>query len=136
MMTKPLKTKTTKSKIKVLKDLPISPEKKDQAKSKRLWDTYGITIKEWDLLLKQQNGVCAVCKALPGKGILCVDHIHVKGFKAMPPIEKVKYVRGLVCFMCNTGFKSFEKTVSGTRNRQALHGTFEYFQKYRLKGEL
>lgn len=110
-------------------------QKKLKAKASRLYTTYGITLDDWSRLLQEQNGVCAVCKTLPGKGILCVDHIHVKGFKFMITEEKKKHVRGLVCFMCNTGFKAFEKTVNGKRNRQTLEGTYKYFQKYSLKGE-
>lgn len=54
----------------------------------------------------------------------------------MPPEEKVKYVRGILCFVCNTGLKGFEKTKDGARNRSQLNGTVEYFQKYKLKGEI
>ncbi len=107
----------------------------DKEKNKRLYKTYGITLEEWEKLLKEQNGVCAVCKDLPGKGILCVDHVHIKGFKKMEPEDKKKYVRGLCCFLCNTGFKGFEKTSDGRKNRQRLEGTYKYFTKFRLKGE-
>ncbi len=105
-------------------------------KNKYLLSKYGITVEEYNKILKSQNGVCAVCKGLPGKGRLCVDHLHILGFKKMKPEEKKKYVRGLVCFMCNTSFKSFEKTKDPIRNRQMLNGTLEYFSKYPLKGEL
>lgn len=109
--------------------------KKEKQQDSRLYKTYGITLVEWKQLLKEQKGVCAVCKDLPGKGILCVDHIHVSGFKKMVPEEKKKYVRGLCCFLCNTSFKGFEKTTSGLKNRNRLNGTLEYFTKYKLKGE-
>lgn len=109
-------------------------EKKLRAKELRLYKTYGITLKEFDDLLISQGMACAVCKKIQPR--MCVDHIHIKGFKAMSLEEKKKYVRGIACFMCNTGFKSFEKTVDGVRNRQALNGTFEYFKKYKLKGEI
>lgn len=114
----------------------VKEHNKLKAKGQRLYKTYGITLDDWSRIHTEQGGVCAVCKGLPGKGILCVDHIHVKGFKLMSPEEKKKYVRGLVCFMCNTSFKSFEKTVDGKRNRQMLEGTYEYFQKFHLKGEV
>lgn len=97
--------------------------------------TYGITLADWKAIHKAQKGVCGCCKTLPGKGILCVDHIHVKGFKKMPLEEKKQYVRGLVCFLCNTSFKSVEKTIDGKRNRQMLEGMVSYFNKYKLKGE-
>ncbi len=105
-------------------------------KDKRLMKTYGISHHEWLAIYGRQLGVCAICKTLPGTGRLCVDHIHVKGFKVMKPEEKRKYIRGLLCFMCNTGLKGFEKTADGKRNRQALEGTYTYFKQFNLKGEL
>lgn len=114
--------------------MPIN--KKDVEKDKRLYKTYGITLIEWEQLLIEQDGVCRVCKTMPKSGILCVDHIHQKGYKQMSPEEKKKYVRGLCCYMCNTGFKSFEKTADGGRNRKSLDGTYAYFQEFKLKGEL
>jgi hypothetical protein len=114
------------------KSKPVNDiDKKREQKNKRLYNTYGITIEEYEQ--KAHEG-CEVCNR---KGVvLCVDHIHVAGFKKMPPEEKKKYVRGIACFMCNTGFKSFEKTKDGERNRQSLEGTYRYFTKYKLKGEL
>jgi hypothetical protein len=38
---------------------------------------------------------------VPPSGRLCIDHQHVRGFKAMPPEEKRTWVRGLLCFTCN-----------------------------------
>lgn len=111
-------------------------EKKLEAKAARLYKSYGISLSRWERMLEDQKGVCACCETLPGTGRLCVDHIHVKGFKKMPPEEKRKYIRGLCCFMCNTGFKAFEKTIDGKRNRQSLEGTYKYFLKFKLKGEL
>lgn len=65
-------------------------------KDSNLQSKYGITLKQYDLMLKSQNGVCAIC----GKPetaiiqdilkILAVDHDH-KTFK----------VRGLLCNYCN-----------------------------------
>lgn len=137
-MSKKIKRNIGKELINAAKDVLeyAKEQKKLREKSNRLYKTYGITYGEWLERKDEQGGVCAVCKTLPGKGILCVDHLHVAGFKKMIPEEKVKYVRGLVCFMCNTSFKSFEKTKDGKRNRQMLQGTFEYFQKFPLKGEI
>ncbi len=106
------------------------------AKDKRLFKTYGITFADWEVLFKKQHKVCAICKTMPKSGILCVDHIHIKGFKIMPSEEKRQYIRGLLCYMCNTGLKGFEKTIDGKRNRQSLEGTYTYFKKYKLKGEI
>jgi Recombination endonuclease VII len=111
-------------------------ELKRKEKNKRLYKMYGITIEQWEDKFKEQGKICACCKTLPGTGRLNVDHIHIKGFKKMSPEEKVKYIRGLCCFMCNTAFKAVEKTSSGKRNREMLNGINEYFKKYKLKGEI
>lgn len=103
-------------------------------KDLRLQKTYGITLREFVAQLESQGGGCWVCGRKEGR--LCQDHIHVKGFKSMKPKDKIKYLRGIVCFMCNTSFKSFEKTVDGVRNRRQLEGTVRYFNHYKLKGEI
>lgn len=109
---------------------------KNKEKDVRLQKIYGITLKEWENMFEEQHGVCWICGALPPSGRLSVDHIHIKGFKSMMAEEKKKYVRALLCYMCNTGLKGFEKTIDGRRNRQSLEGTYRYFQKFKLKGEL
>ena len=106
---------------------------KERAKHHRLLRTYGITLLEFNQTLKEQGGVCAICKKAHPR--MCLDHIHVKGFKTMKSEDKKKYVRGILCFLCNTGLKGFEKTVDGKRNRQQLNGTYAYFMDYALKGE-
>lgn len=67
-------------------------------KSGVLARAYGITVEQYDEMLKQQNSVCAVCGE-PEKTIrktgsvqrLCVDHNHETGD-----------VRALLCLSCNT----------------------------------
>ncbi len=103
-------------------------------KNRRLLKTYGITYNEWLGMYSSQRGLCYICRKAHPR--LCVDHIHVKGFKKMPPEEKKKYVRGLLCFMCNTSIKCVEKTINGERNRQQLEGMVKYFIDFKLKGEL
>lgn len=110
-------------------------EKKRKAKDNRLYRVYGITLEEWETKLEEQDGVCFICKTMPKSKVLCTDHEHVKGFAKLPPEERKKYVRGLLCFMCNTALKCVEKTSDGKRNRKMLNGMIEYFSKYRIKGE-
>ena len=50
---------------------------------------YGISAAEADEFLRQQAGLCAICRAKPAKH---VDHCHESGI-----------VRGLLCFGCNRG---------------------------------
>jgi hypothetical protein len=52
---------------------------------------YGITVEEYNAILKRQNGRCRICKCKP-KGHLHVDHNHKTG-----------KVRGLLCRSCNIG---------------------------------
>ncbi len=46
------------------------PKTKEELKDKRLKDTYGITLLEWEEMLKKQEGVCGICKTMPNSGIL------------------------------------------------------------------
>ena len=61
---------------------------------KRLLASYGLTLKDYNKLLKKQKGACAICgkKKAHKKGkFLHVDHNHKTG-----------KVRGLLCAVCNT----------------------------------
>lgn len=110
--------------------------KKEKQKNQRLYKTYGITLDDYNRMLSNQGCVCWICGSLPPSGRLCVDHVHVKGFRKMQPEIKAQYVRGLLCFLCNTGLKGFEKTADGQKNRQRLEGTYKYFLGFKLKGEI
>ena len=50
----------------------------------------GLTLDDYERLLADQGGVCAICKRPPKKRRLHVDHDHATG-----------KVRGLLCFTCN-----------------------------------
>jgi len=68
----------------------------DKVKDSALRYLFGITLKEYDRLLANQNGVCAVCKITPREvKRLAVDHdhAHCKGCR--------ECVRGLLCDNCN-----------------------------------
>jgi recombination endonuclease VII len=70
--------------------------KKDEINARRkgeyLQRLYGISRAEYDALLAKQGGRCAICRKLPKKERLCVDHCHLTGM-----------VRGLLCRQCNFG---------------------------------
>lgn len=63
---------------------------------------FNMAIDDYESLVKQQNGLCAICKRslLPGGRIrrLSIDHDHRTGA-----------VRGLLCTPCNTNLGWFEK---------------------------
>jgi len=63
---------------------------------KALRENYGLTVQQYEEMLKSQNGLCACCGQPPPTGRrLCVDHDHKTG-----------KIRGLLCDGCNvtTGY--------------------------------
>jgi hypothetical protein len=57
---------------------------------KRVAEVYGLADGEYDLLLANQDGACAICQRKPGAKRLAVDHNH-----------DTDEVRGLLCRGCN-----------------------------------
>lgn len=53
---------------------------------------FGITLDDYNRMLIQQNGLCAICLNPPKRFNLAVDHDHKTGL-----------VRGLLCYRCNYG---------------------------------
>ena len=77
------------------------PEKFKEAKRKcNLKKLYGITVQEYDKMLKKQKGKCAICGKKPDKIRLAVDHCHRTG-----------KVRGLLCNSCNLGIGKLGDTI-------------------------
>lgn len=68
-----------------------------------LWGKYGLTSKTFDVLFIEQDSCCDICSAVEpgGKGYWHVDHKHVEGIKKLPPEEKRRLVRGILCHNCN-----------------------------------
>ena len=68
----------------------------------RMTNRYGITLEDYDVMLKLQKGVCAICGTTGGKYEevkncgLSIDHCHDTGT-----------VRGLLCNKCNVGIGNF-----------------------------
>ncbi len=65
-----------------------------------LMDRYGITLDDYDRMLAEQGGACAICGGGPEGGPATknysVDHCHETGL-----------VRGLLCSSCNIGLAKF-----------------------------
>ena len=59
---------------------------------------YGLTVQEWQDMLSEQGGVCAICGEVQENRSLCVDHNHETGD-----------VRGLLCVRCNAGIGNFRE---------------------------
>jgi Autographiviridae endonuclease VII len=60
--------------------------------SSRLRNTYGITVEQYDNMIRVQKGLCAICTDTCATGQrLSVDHNH-----------QTNEIRGLLCRRCNT----------------------------------
>ena len=70
--------------------------KKDKQRDSRLRKTYGISLADYNRMLKAQKGGCAICGRPPKKRALDVDHSHRTG-----------KVRGLLCHRHNRGLAWF-----------------------------
>lgn len=67
---------------------------------------FGITNEDYFEMLKDQNGVCCICKQPPEEGkYFHVDHCHVSSD-----------VKGLLCKNCNHGLGNFKDNPSYLRN--------------------
>jgi hypothetical protein len=64
--------------------------KQRAARDRRLRQKYGLTLAQYDEMLRRQKGVCKICERPPKTLPLHVDHDHPTG-----------RVRGLLCFRCN-----------------------------------
>lgn len=106
----------------------MSPdEKKLQEKAKRLYSTYGLSLLDWEELVK--NG-CWICGRKEGR--LCVDHRHIKNYKQLTAAEKFKEVRGCLCFLCNTMLHGVEKR---KKSRYYLERMVAYFSVFKMVGD-
>ena len=61
---------------------------------------YGLSVEDYENLLKESGGVCAICKNKPEKR-LHIDHCHNTG-----------KIRKLLCITCNSGLGMFKDDVN------------------------
>ncbi len=87
---------------------------KSKARNKYLQKKYGITLRQYNIMLFSQNLSCAICKKHKSefKKNLAVDHNHKTG-----------RVRGLLCYYCN-------KFRVGRQTLESAKAVFEYLVKY------
>lgn len=93
---------------------------------------YGLSEAEWRHMADEQEEACFVCRLKPMKGRLCIDHEHVSGWKKMPDAQRKQYVRGLLCFMCNTRFVGRGVTIERAK-RVALY--LERYQERKTRNQ-
>lgn len=62
---------------------------------------YGLTQDEWVEILMRQGGVCAICGKVPPSGRMVTDHEHTRRYRSLPPEERKKRVRGVLCWTDN-----------------------------------
>ena len=71
----------------------------------RLRVNYGLTLEDYDKMLEEQGGVCAICgKPDPTHPNLAVDHCHITG-----------KIRGLLCRVCNPAIGALGDDVDSLR---------------------
>lgn len=82
-----------------------NPELAKRTKRKaRLKRDYGLTVEQFEAMLKEQNYVCAICE-MPFGSKTCIDHDHKSG-----------RVRGLLCSLCNVAVERLDN-ITGWSNR-------------------
>lgn len=89
----------------------------EEVRRQQLWHKFHMLPAQYDKLLIEQHGVCAICNqaCITGKR-LAVDHSHK---------SKDKYLtRGLLCMHCNQGLGSFQESA------ELLQQAIIYLRKY------
>lgn len=85
----------------------------DTFKNIDLKRTYGITLEDFNRMLKEQNNLCAICDKGPqGKRPLVVDHNHA-----------TDRVRQLLCYGCNRALHVLE-------NKELYEKAMKYLKKH------
>lgn len=76
--------------------------RRSEQRADHLRRSFGLTLDEYDALVADQDGRCAICRDEPKAGqFLHVDHDHGTG-----------EVRGLLCVRCNNALGQLRETVS------------------------
>lgn len=91
---------------------------KERKKDLHLRRTFGITLDEYNVMLAEQGGVCAICKCEPKTyKNLSVDHDW--------QLEGKDSVRALLCHTCNSELGILEKDLDKNESR-----LLKYREKY------
>lgn len=95
----------------------LTPEEKKKRNRSQQVALYGLTLDQYDAMLLEQNGLCALCgypETNPKKSNMCIDHDHNTG-----------KVRELLCDRCNRGIGAFDDNI------HLLEKAILYLQKHR-----
>jgi hypothetical protein len=90
------------------------------SKNRHLKRKFGITIEEYNSMLKSQNGVCAICK-INETSIRVKNNRHID--LSIDHCHKTGKVRGLLCFKCNSSLGKFKDSI------ETLQNAIDYLKK-------
>ena len=90
-----------------------NPEKIASTQRKHALKRYGLTIEEYEEMVRKQNDRCAICEQ-PSFRDLDVDHDH-----------STNHVRGLLCVWCNRGLGHFKDNI------EVMMKAIEYLKRSR-----
>jgi hypothetical protein len=93
--------------LRIAADPDYRKKRKAWLRANALKSTYGITLEQYDAMVKEQGGVCAICGERPEEH-LCVDHSHATG-----------KIRGLLCRRCNSGLGCYNDDLRLTMGASA-----------------
>lgn len=87
---------------------------------------YGLSEDDWVALGEEQGWVCGAClpRHVPNTNRFVIDHEHVRNWKKMPPAERKKYVRGLICWSAN------HYRLARGATPENLRGAADYLERY------
>jgi hypothetical protein len=88
--------------------------REETARKHFLRKKYSLSVEDYERLLTQQGGRCAICEGKNKTRRLAVDHCHVSG-----------KVRALLCSKCNSGIGQFDES------RDLLLKAISYLEKHK-----
>lgn len=86
---------------------------------------YGLDEDSWKAIAERQGHACGACGRVPTTNRLAIDHQHVRGWSKMDGPARKKYVRGLLCWTCNTKTLARGATVTGLLGAAAYLYVYE-----------
>ena len=100
------------------KRLKVSPSQSPERKRElHLLRTFNLTLEQYDQMVKDQDGKCAICGTTEPGGKHDNKHWHIDHCK------ETGVVRGLLCSNCNTGIGLLK------HNLQLLLSSIQYLSK-------